>query len=292
VRTAEAEACYEKLSLLYVAMTRASRAMYVITGPVGASKSRNFPRVLADTLGSEAAPVRVGTLALDGGWSNGHADWHAKIAVPAEPKKLEQKMALIHAAAPIRAPRRPARRPSAEKTGVVGAAQVFALEGAAAADFGTAVHALLAEVEWVSEGDVGKFSEAWAGRERAGDEALACLRAPELAAVWTRKDGTEVWRERAFEVVLDGAWVTGVFDRVVIERDQAGQAVRATVFDFKTDHVAGDADVMAAVARHAGQLNLYRRVAAVLAGLEVAAVACELVLTRVRRLVNVPRAQG
>jgi hypothetical protein len=64
------------------------------------------------------------------------------------------------------------------------------------------------------------------------------------------------------------------------------------VFDFKTDRVAGGTDVAAAMARHAGQLNLYRRVAAVLARLDGAAVACELVLTRLRRLVNVPRAHG
>jgi hypothetical protein len=148
---------------------------------------------------------------------------------------------------------------------------------------------LLAEVEWVGPADGEKFAEAWTLRGAAGDEALACLRAPELAAVWKRPDQAEAWRERAFEVVIDGTWVTGVFDRVVIERDQAGHAVRATVFDFKTERVVGDADLAAAVVRHAGQLNLYRRVAAVLTGLDVAAVACELVLTRLRRLASVPR---
>jgi ATP-dependent exoDNAse (exonuclease V) beta subunit len=261
VGAAEAEACYEKLSLLYVAMTRAKRAMYVITEPVDTSKSRNFPRVLADTLGANAGPVRVGALVLDGAWSSGEANWHAKLAAPVEPKKISQEIA----------------------------ARVFTLEGAGAADFGTTVHTLLAEVEWVSQGDVEKFAEAWASRGMAGVEALACLRAPELAGIWMRRDGAEVWRERAFEIVLGGMWVTGVFDRVVIERDKAGHAVRATVFDFKTDRMAGDADVAMTVARHAGQLNLYRRVAAVLTDVTVVAVACELVLTESRRLVNVPR---
>jgi ATP-dependent exoDNAse (exonuclease V) beta subunit len=289
VGAAEAEACYEKLSLLYVAMTRAKHAMYVITEPLGTSKSRNFPRVLADTLGAEAGPVRVGALVLDGAWSCGEADWPAKLAGPAEPRKISQEIALIDATAAARAPRRAAHRPSAEKAGVVEAARVFALEGAGAADFGTAVHALLAEVEWLREGDVKKFTEAWTVRGGAGEEALACLHAPGLTAVWKRPGQADVWRERAFEVVIDGTWVTGVFDRVVIERGKTGRAVRATVFDFKTDWVVGDADLAAAVARHAGQLNLYRRVAAVLTGLEVAAVACKLVFTRLRRLASVPR---
>jgi len=44
---AEADAAYESLCLLYVAMTRAKRAMYVITEPVGPkSTSRNFPFLL------------------------------------------------------------------------------------------------------------------------------------------------------------------------------------------------------------------------------------------------------
>ena len=113
--TAEAEACYEKLSLLYVAMTRAKRAMYVITEPAGTSKSRNYPRVLADALGAEAGPVPVGALVLDGAWSSGEADWHMKLAVPAEPMKIPEEIALINAVTAVRAPRRLTRRPKRQE---------------------------------------------------------------------------------------------------------------------------------------------------------------------------------
>ena len=291
VRAAGAEACYEKLSLLYVAMTRAKRAMYAITEPVGASKSRNFPRILADALGRGPTAVRVGTLALDGCWSRGDADWQVRLAAPGKTEKAEEEMALLDRTVSRRALRRPARRPSAEKAGEIGAAQIFALEGTAAADFGTEVHKLLAEVEWAGATEAEKFAEAWGGRGAAAAEALACLRAPELAEVWSRSPraaGAEVWRERTFEVVRDGAWVTGIFDRVVIERDESAGVVRAVVFDFKTDRVADGAEIAAAVARHGAQLNLYRRVAAMLAGVEAASVACQLVFTRLRRLMPVP----
>ncbi|MGA3006428.1 MAG: UvrD-helicase domain-containing protein [Opitutaceae bacterium] len=288
VRAAEADACYEKLSLLYVAMTRAKRAMYVITGPVGLSKSRNFPRVLADTLGLGAQPVRVGGLVMEGAWSRGDPDWAAKLAMPAEPPRPEREISLLDTTVAARMPRRPARLPSAERTGLVDAARVFLLDGAGAADFGADVHRLLAEVEWAGPGDVEKFAEAWKLCGAAGEEALGCVRAAELAAVWARPDGGDVWRERSFEGVLDGSWVTGVFDRVVIERDQTGRVARAAVYDFKTDRVAGAAEAAAAAVRHAGQLNLYRKVAALLAGVELAAVTGHLVLTRLRRLVVVP----
>lgn len=287
VRAAEAGACYENLSLLYVAMTRAKRAMYLIAKPPGKSTSRNFPKLLAETLGDEDISVRIGKLEMPGAFVEGDADWHTHIVPPVAPTSRPAGVMQLDPAAVRKSQRLPSRRPSDERTGVVEGAKLFSLgDEGRAVDFGREVHALLAEVEWADAAVVRRFAAGWAGAGAAGETALACLRAPELAGVWTRPPGVataEVWRERAFEIVLDGAWVTGVFDRVVVERDAGGRAVRATVFDFKTDRVAGDEEVAAALSRHGGQLHLYRRVAAVLAGVQAAAVAGEVVFTRLRR---------
>ncbi|MBC7369527.1 MAG: PD-(D/E)XK nuclease family protein, partial [Undibacterium sp.] len=193
----------------------------------------------------------------------------------------------------LRAPRRSARTPSGLKTSAVNGSLVFTLTRNGAADFGTAVHARFAEVEWLDAGVIEGLAARWAkadGVDFAAEEALACLRAPELTALWTRPAGrgeTEVWRERAFEMVLDGAWVTGIFDRVTVDRDHAGRAFGATVIDFKTDRLADAAEVVAGLARHAGQLNLYRRVVAVLTGLAPSQVRCVLVFTRLRSVETV-----
>jgi ATP-dependent helicase/nuclease subunit A len=295
VRAAEADAGYENLSLLYVAMTRAKRAMYLITQPVSATgTSRNFPRLLAATLGGEgeAHEVRIGAVRAEAVWSCGEVEWFRAAAAGAGGTGGARREArgIEPVADAVRVVRRTARRPSAEKRGALAAAGLFALERAAGAEFGTAVHELLAAVEWGSAGAAESFAAEWAARGEAGAEALACMRAEALRGVWERPAAAraEVWRERAFEIVLDGAWVTGVFDRVVVERDAAGRAVRAVVVDFKTDRVEDEAGVAAAVARHAGQLGLYRRVAARLTGLRAEAVAGELVLTRVRRRAAVP----
>jgi hypothetical protein len=252
---AESDACYEKICLLYVAMTRAKRAMYVITQPVGKSSSANFPRLLRDTLGEE--------------WSAGDPRWFEKIPVAGAVEKPAAALPVLDATKVARAVRRPACSPSQLRQGELAGAELFALgDRGAGVDFGRAVHALLAEVEWLAAGDDGKnFAQAW--RERGVEAAafaaaLGCLRAPELTGVWAQRAGAEVWRERAFELVLDGAWVTGVCDRVCVERDARGRAVRATVFDFKTD----------AVAR--------------LAGVDDRAVACELVFTRLARRAIAP----
>ena len=280
----EAEACYEAFSLLYVAMTRAKRAMYVITEPVGRSASRNFPKLLAATLGDEEQPVRIGALSVPGAWSAGDADWHSQLAVSAAAQTGAAGIVPLDDARAARAVRRVARRPSGEKTGVIGAAQVFALEGGASADFGTAVHALLAEIEWMGPADAARLAVAWRERGPAGDEALACVGASALAEVFSAPPGAaEVWRERAFEVVLDGAWVTGVFDRVIIGRGADGRASQVAVVDFKTDRIDPAEGVDRILTRYGAQMALYQRAAAVLTGLPVVSVTCDLVLTKLRR---------
>jgi ATP-dependent exoDNAse (exonuclease V) beta subunit len=275
---AEAEAAYENLCLLYVAMTRAKRAMYVITEPVAAkSTSRNFPRLLRDTLGEQ--------------WSEGDAQWYEKIARPVV--AVETAVPPAAADEPVspaaRAVRRPARTPSEPVGHAVDGARLFDLKDvrATAAEHGVAVHAALAEIEWA--GEIAQLlAVEWgkAGGPRA--EAAACVHAAELAEVWTRpgaSGGAEVWRERPFEIVLDGEWISGVVDRVVLERGVDGRARRATEYDFKTDRVEPGADLHAAAARHAAQCEIYRRAVATLAQLAPAAVGCEVVFTRVRRRV-------
>lgn len=294
IASAEAEAAYENLCLLYVAMTRAKRAMYIITEPIAAkATSRNFPRLLRETLGET--------------WSDGDARWFDAVPKTAEDEgenasdgstadwvgglgtRVEVEAMIGEEA---RAVRRSAHRPSESKTSVVGGAPLFALEGGGATEFGAAVHEALAEIEWAGA-DAERRAAKWSSQAAAlaEIEAAACVRAPDLAGVWRRPDGdgvAEVWRERAFEVVLDGAWVTGVFDRVVMVRAADGRVAQATVFDFKTDRIEPGADLAAAAARHAGQLDIYRRVVAMLMRLAPAAVAAEVVFTRLRQRVAVP----
>ena len=289
VRAAEMEACHEALALLYVAMTRAKRAMYLITKTPGASVSRNYRKLLGETLGERARLLTVGKFACSGSWEAGDSHWHEAVDNRGEKNGGGEKTTVPGATAPgfLPAPRRTARRPSAGRTGRVSAVQTLALDGAAAAEFGNQVHALLAEVESRATADL----TAWARRglpDAVVSEAQACVSAAQLAEVWNRETGVEVWRERAFEIVLDGAWIAGAFDRVLVGRDRDGRATWARIFDFKTERVPNPSRVGDAVRRHSGQLNLYRRVAAVLTGLPPSEIACELIFTHEGLRVNVP----
>lgn len=271
VAAAEADACYEELAVLYVAMTRAKRAMYIITEPVGTSQSHNFPRLLQETLGEE--------------WSSGDACWFEAVGASAPEPRPRAGLPVVTASPVIR---RPGRTPSEARETAVAGERLFALEGGRAADFGRAVHDLLAQVEWAGAPDTARWAAAWRSSDTAGAEALACLQAPDLAEVWTKPAArSEVWRERAFEIVLDEAWVTGVFDRVVVELAETGRPCRATVYDFKTDRRAGPGLPRVAT-RHVAQITLYRRVVAVLTGLPVKSVGAKLVFTETAEKLAVP----
>jgi ATP-dependent exoDNAse (exonuclease V) beta subunit len=281
---AAAEACYEAMSLLYVAMTRAKHAMFVVVEK--AKDSANYPRWIVEALGDAAGEVTVGARQFAGGWTAGNPTWFRAMAarpaaeMAAEPEKL--------AAAPVA--RHAARRPSGEGVGERDAAQLFAGAADTRMDFGAAVHRLLKDVEWSAPGAADRWVAAWTARGEPAEvvaQAAAALRAPGLAEVWRGPAGpgsAEVWRERAFEIVLGDEWVSGVFDRVVVRRGAEGRAEGATVFDFKTEPVGGaPEDLARAAARHAGQLSLYRRVVARLTGLPETAVGAEVVFTSVGR---------
>jgi ATP-dependent exoDNAse (exonuclease V) beta subunit len=292
VRSAEADACYENLSLLYVALTRAKRAMYVITEPVGDSKSRNFPKLLAATLGDTAGEIRVGDVKFAGSWGSGEPEWHAtltrKAASAAESRPALEPVALATSAGPLR---RVGHRASDAPDRRVAAEALFAIDQASGMEFGTSVHELLADVAWLESDALPALRERWRARGASRtviETTESALTAPALASVWHRPSrDAEVWRERTFEIVLDGTWFTGVFDRVVLER-AAGKIRRVTVYDFKTDRVENDADMARAVARYAEQLAVYRRVAEVLTGAGAETVECELVFTHCRLSVPVP----
>ena len=273
VAAAEADACYEELALLYVAMTRAKQALYVITEPVGASQSNNFARLLQETLGEE--------------WSSGDEHWYDAINPSPVRPGPEKQLTVVQA---VRVLRRPARAPSDTKSGEVVGERLFAFENTSAVEFGRAVHGFLAQVEWGDEAEASKkLAATWRNGGAAAKEALACLLAPQLCEIWIKpvEPRMEVWRERAFEIVLDGIWLTGVFDRVLVEKDSFGRAIRSTVYDFKTDRNVAQ-NLARATERHEAQITLYRRVVAVLTGLPEKMITCGLVFTEVGVVVEVP----
>jgi len=288
LREAEADGLYEKLSLLYVAMTRAKRALYtIIETPSSSSKSTNFPKLFTETLGEDGPrEVHVGSLALRGVWEAGDfasvaEGAKAKMAVTAEAAPPLWPVRLVDAGVPY-FPKLVARWPSDESSGMRTADQLFALPStrSAAASFGREVHRLFSKIAWVGDAVVERGEAATGAEKTVAD----CLSAPALAQVWARRPNAELWRERRFEVVIGDQWITGVFDRVIVDCAGNGEPLRAEVYDFKSDE-----DTAGAAERHTRQLALYRAAIGQLTGLPEKNVRSFLVLTQTHELVEVGR---
>ena len=174
------------------------------------------------------------------------------------------------------------------------AAALFEAETRDVLDFGALIHGLFERIEWLDpDGDPLAEAEAVAAewrpprgcdpfvRDDAWAQFRACLQAGDVRAALARPGGDAVlWRERRFDVILDGRWVSGVFDRAVIRRDAAGRPVSGALLDYKSDrHLEAGEAARRQAERHRPQMELYRRALSVLLGVAADRIAMDLLFT-------------
>jgi ATP-dependent helicase/nuclease subunit A len=289
----EAEAAYEELCKFYVALTRAKHANYLIATPRSkSSTSNNFIKLLdltlgggkpvAETFGRVAANVVFATET-----KSTNRRWFE--ALPA--KAVETAAAHTPIAVKAEARLRPTRRtPSGSETSTVTAKQLFSRGGRFARNFGTLVHACFEQIAWLDEMTPAQLNELWSAvpcvddtlRTRAEDEVRRCLDVSDIVAILSRPSPeAQLWREKRFEILLGHEWLSGTFDRVMIEPHQA------TIIDFKTDKVTTPEDFAARVDGYRPQLLTYREVIHRMTGLPLAAIHCRLIFTHRREVVTV-----
>ena len=100
----------------------------------------------------------------------------------------------------------------------------------------------------------------------------AALRCPE--------GKVELWREKRFEVVLEAQWVTGIFDRVTIIRDEKGTPQSATILDYKSNQIHQPAQFEKAIETYRPQLELYSKALSLILKIPQAAITKQLLFTR------------
>jgi ATP-dependent helicase/nuclease subunit A len=296
---ARAEANFAQLCVLYVALTRAQRALYMII-PAKAPTSTTVREadLLRERLSAGAA-AGTGPGGLTQLFSSGDSAWFKPPGREAPPSLPEAANAAGHSleadltyAAEVRR-----REPSKEHAeGRAFPAQwLFGIEAGDVRAFGSAIHRLFQKIEWVEDADVRRVVAEW--REEAPEpeaflddverQFLACLANTDVRRHLARPSGpaqAEVWREAPFDLVLEAEGerhlMSGRFDRLVVERDATGRPVRATIFDFKSNRVETDADLNKAADGYARQMADYASAAAHLLGLQAGKVSTVLLFTR------------
>jgi ATP-dependent exoDNAse (exonuclease V) beta subunit len=263
-----AERAYEELCTWYVAMSRAKHALHIFS---------NLPDPKNDKDRATDCPsiTLLMRWLLGDNRSWGNEKWIENFhpsRVIAEQPKLPSVINVAERKRPLSK-----SRPSDEGHGGLPGAVVFAERDASG--LGTDVHSLFESIKWL-DGE-------WGGQEgvnnpEAHSMVRACLESPEVARLFTKPEGmTEVWREKRFDLVLGGEWISGCFDRVVVRRQ--GQAVTGVdLIDFKTDNC----ETTDLVGKYAPQLGKYSEVLGHLLGIDTAMVKPVLVHVRSGRLVS------
>lgn len=285
----------EAYNLMYVAMTRAKYANYILLNPEAQAGSESAMILQAMT---EAAQPSEEETALQ----IGTKDWYADEALVEEKKEKaaegQRRTAERRELGEAVLQRRKASPSRSDEVRTEEAASETApkkkhVGGAKSAAFGTAVHALFEQIEWWQEGTPLPLTDD-------GSQAFcvvnAALKDADIAALFHPRAGMVVYNEQPFEQIREEqdreVWVSGVIDRLVLERtletahNEDGEPIEvetvtaAHIIDYKTDRRVGataEEEDTALIAAHRAQMEAYRSLISAVFALPKAAVSVTLV---------------
>ncbi|BCX49288.1 ATP-dependent DNA helicase UvrD [Haloferula helveola] len=253
------EQCYEAMCVLYVALTRAKRGLYVLLPAPPKSRKE------ADDFASPANWMMraVGGDAAGVVWQSGDGDWWRTVKSRDSDGEKPEMPALVGGI-----PMRERSTPSGEKAETSGASG-----SSGGRRFGSEVHRVFEEVGWLDE------STASLPDSDAGRLVGELLEVPEIRAKFERAGRTiERFVEQPVECLLDGKWMSGIIDRLHVLDGRR----KLEVIDFKTDAVESPEELRE---RYQGQMEAYRKALAMI--YPDAEIECLLLSTKLRKWVGV-----
>ena len=304
VNEIDSQTCFNALCALYVALTRAKHALYMVThNPGKASKSQNPAAFVKTRLTGEANPPTGAPLTLVDQpcgllYETGSRTWFEsrteegptedESAAPELPDDFGEQISIRERLERV--------EPSSEHEMITSAALLFEPEMRDILDFGSAIHALFEAVEWIEDLDTDSVIKAWLERSQDSEpirrdvcaQFRDAVEMPSVREALQRPKGNvELWREKRFEVVLESQWVTGIFDRVTITQDDTGRAVSATILDYKSNQISQPAQFKKATETYRPQLELYGRALSHILKLPESAITKQLLFTRTGAITTV-----
>ena len=293
----DSQTCFNSLCALYVALTRAKCALYMVThNPGKTSKSQNPAAFVKTRLTGDANPpigeaFTLADHACSRLYEHGSSSWFESRSKQEAGDEQEARPELPDSFGDQTSIRERLERvePSSEHEMTTSAALLFETEMRDILDFGSAIHALFEAVQWLEDCDTESVIEAWLQRASESDliKRDVCKQFREAVAMSSVRDAlrcpagnVELWCEKRFEVVLESQWVTGIFDRVTIVRDDSGQALSATILDYKSNQIHQPAQFKKAVETYRPQLELYSKALSRILKLPPSAITKQLLFTR------------
>ncbi len=242
---------------LYVALTRARRATYVILPYLknrGNTPADSMWKIVRDAALTHQKGVE-GTLPESGAeclYSRGNDGWYEEFTENTRERVPEAIPEWPPSPPLLRERVSPSALPAAE-----GAAHTERRAGAEeAAALGSTVHAVFERItRWDEEN-----RPEWALQPATEAERIVadCMEIPSIRELFTPPETARVMKEQRIEAIDGNKWISGVIDRLILD------AGRARIVDFKTDHAESPEQFRQ---RHADQLNAYARIVSRITGI-------------------------
>jgi ATP-dependent exoDNAse (exonuclease V) beta subunit len=275
----------EALCLLYVAMTRARRALYMFTHAKGRSARQDFSSLLHSTLAGDSKLLSEANAVL---FQTGDPQWFQSqppIRQLKESRRTSTKIRLATEAASAPPRGLPTAAPSRPDQGVtkVNLPELFTLSSVASTAFGKLIHAFFSRIRWLEEFSLDESAlEALAIESLTPDELrhvdipkavayfLTAIQHPDIRKALSKDQYTKsdfdvpisrihVETERPLHCVINGRMIIGSIDRLVLFFS-GDQLVAAEIIDFKTDHPDSDDEgewLEQRIETHTQQLDTY-----------------------------------
>ena len=296
VQKADETACFDALSVLYVALTRARQGLYMITAFPGKSAKTVTPAAfLKSQLAGNPKPtcgsgIEIGGQEFTCLYETGERDWYVKAPSKDRPAKRGEPLELSGEFGRYPSLRRRlfSVSPSTIEGREIRADSLFTHVTHDSMELGQAIHELFEKVSWIDEVDVEDVIEEWREtsyvpeeiKRRAAEQFRKAIGCEEVRQVLSRPKGVvSLWREKHFEIVLEDQWITGVFDRVTIALESDGKPLRATILDFKSNEITDDTELANTAEYYRPQLLLYGKALSRLLGLDPSQFKLQLLFT-------------
>lgn len=239
---------YEAMCLLYVALTRAKRGLYVLLEGKKDSKRGADPEAnsYADWI-KDSCQGESGLL-----FESGSFQCFDAVA--------QRPTAAAPSAAPKLGPAIPRR--------VFKQASHSAENPSAGLSFGARVHAVLEKINWLDDPDLMISPEHQAYLQ----SALSSKTVRKLLEKRNRE--IELQKEVPLEGQIGDDWMRGIIDRMHIHRDSQGRITHADIIDFKTDRID---DSLQLRREHEAQMQIYRSLCAQAFEIDASNIRCHLV---------------
>ncbi|RCL30200.1 MAG: hypothetical protein DBX03_02770 [Puniceicoccaceae bacterium] len=284
----EEERHFSILCKLYVAMTRAKRALYMLSDFTGMEKQTALHflvHCLGDTTQSKSLfPSTDSETALSVLWECGTADWHQSLPPPKAQAHTEGCLHPNQATEQFHPTHQRLNELSPSQSKFA-STQVQISDRQSGIHFGQGVHRAFESIDWYHSKL--KIQTVLDSKLDASivQTLENCFNCTSFQDLFKQPDQAfTLWKEKAFSLCEKQTLIHGIFDRVHLLKSSEGTYQKAQIIDFKTDSINQANSLEEAIERHRKQMEHYRFALSRLINMDQSQIECYLIFTSIARI--------